>query len=73
MGGSKIFTEHLESLREERRKAPTGKGKGKQEKPAETSSSVSSSSSSSSSPPEMSQQDMQKLLLKDCLQVACNS
>ena len=66
LGGSKVFTELLESMREERRNAPKQKGKGKQ-KQAETSSSTSSSSSSSSSStdsPEMSNKDMQRLLMK---------
>ena len=62
LGGSKVFTELLESMREERRNAPKQKGKGK-EKQAETSSSSGSSSSSTDSP-EMSKKDMQRLLMK---------
>ena len=53
-------------MREERRKTSAGKGKQKQtENSSSTADNASSSSSSTSdSPPEMSQKDMQKLLLK---------
>ena len=66
LGGSKFFTEQLENMREERRKTSAGKGKQKQtENSSSTADNASSSSSSTSdSPPEMSQKEMQQLLLK---------
>ena len=65
LGGSKFFTELLETMREQRRKDSKGKGKMKQTESSSSSSSTAAAAASpSDSPPEMSQKEMQKLLLK---------
>ena len=64
LGGSKFFTEMLETMREQRRKDSAGKEKTKQTESSSSSSSTAAPAPSSDSPPEMTQKEMQTLLLK---------